>query len=350
MGVHWSLSGFGRVLGSRLRVAGLWIRLVWARLTGRDYRQQAQSNGAGVQAGHGNSALVGPIPRLYLRHLLNKYYALPDEVKREKTVCGAVIALGVARHYLGLDWIERNIDPDARNLSHLSWMKHVGAEATIQVFRSTDLGELLFNLQNVAGFDELIERMKTGDIELYLAELRVGRLLYVNDVNFKFVIPRGTVQKDYDLEITHPSGAILCADTKCKIEATSFSESTIMHSLRQARKQLPRNGSGVVYVMVPGTWLDLPGSQGRMIKVAQDFLLRNTTRIVMVTYYSEPLSYSSGIMRQGHRFKEIQNPRRPEQDWSLLSYRPLGESWDALPEKWIRLVNFPEEVRNYERS
>jgi hypothetical protein len=331
-----------------IRAAGLWLHLVWARIAGRDFRTWARSDTARIRTGHWGGAITGPLPRLTLRHLLNTYGQFPEEIKHQKTICGVTIGLGVARYYLGLEWLERNINPDAKPSGFLRWVKNVSAEATMQVFRTTDLGELLFNLQDVTGFDALMERMKTGDAESYMAELRIGRLLYVNDVKFRFNVPHGRSQEDYDLEIVHPGGGILCADTKCKIETTQFSENSIRNALDKARKQLPPEGAGMIYLLVPGHWLEVPDSQQKMIETAQDFL-RTTGRVVMVTYYAEPLSYTPGVMRQGHRFREIQNPRRSEQDWSLVQYMPRTNYWDALPEKWVRLVNFPHEVRNFDR-
>ncbi len=79
------------------------------------------------------------------------------------------------------------------------------AETTfIQAFKTVDLSELLFNLQNIDGFDVLIERMKTEEqVESGLAELDFGRMLFVNNHKFKFVRSSGVRGSDYDFEMRY---------------------------------------------------------------------------------------------------------------------------------------------------
>jgi hypothetical protein len=226
----------------------------------------------------------------------------------------------------------------------------------IEAFRAIDLGELLINLQNIVGFSELIEQMKTREPEAHLAELRVGRILYLNDVNFRFVPPVGETGEDYDLEITYPEGTVICAETKCKIEGTEPSTATIENALNQARKQLPKNKPGIIFVMVPQQWLEV-GAQRLMVETAIKFF-KTTGRVVSIKYYTEPLALSDGTLSQGHRYKELSNPHnrfQPNRNWDLLFYKPttaksIGRTWDALPEKWIRLVNFPNELNSHRET
>lgn len=89
------------------------------------------------------------------------------------------------------------------------------------------------------------DRLKTHDPEPYLAELRVGRILYINDANFRFVAPTGERGVDYDLEIIYPDGTIVCAETKCKIEGTDASAATINNALK--RPSPSREGAFVFF-------------------------------------------------------------------------------------------------------
>jgi hypothetical protein len=118
-------------------------------------------------------------------------------------------------------------------------------------FRVMDPAEVIYNLQPVPGFDECITRMRAGDIEGTYAELDFGRMLYLNKVPFRFVVPQGTTGRDYDIEIEYPNGTIASADAKCKIEGTDFSSNTIENTLKKARKQLPDSMPGIVFVKVP---------------------------------------------------------------------------------------------------
>ena len=64
--------------------------------------------------------------------------------------------------------------------------------------------------------------MKAGaeKIESTCAELDFGRLLYINDVEFRFVVPASKKGKDYDFEVVYPGGLAVPADAKCKFEST----------------------------------------------------------------------------------------------------------------------------------
>jgi hypothetical protein len=58
-------------------------------------------------------------------------------------------------------------------------------------YRIMDLAEILFNLQYVQGFDECISRMREGDIDGTHAELDLGRMLFLNRIRFRYIIPTG---------------------------------------------------------------------------------------------------------------------------------------------------------------
>ena len=139
-------------------------------------------------------------------------------------------------------------------------------------YRIVDLAELLINLQHVVGFDDCIKRMELGDIEATYAELDLGRMLYQSDIDFRFVTTTGTKGDDYDIEIVLKDGTVVCADAKCKIEATQLSERTVVNSLHQARTQFPSDKPSVIFVKMPPRWADeRPTLKADLAKVAHDF-------------------------------------------------------------------------------
>jgi len=141
-----------------------------------------------------------------------------------------------------------------------------------QSYRIVDLAELLINLQHVVGFDDCIKRMELGDIEATYAELDLGRMLYQSDIDFRFVTTTGTKGDDYDIEIVLKDGTVVCADAKCKIEATQLSERTVVNSLHQARTQFPSDKPSVIFVKMPPRWADeRPTLKADLAKVAHDF-------------------------------------------------------------------------------
>jgi hypothetical protein len=107
-----------------------------------------------------------------------------------------------------------------------------------------DLAKVIYNLQHVPGFDACIARMEAGHVEDTFAELDLGRMLFLNEVLFRFVVPRGVKGKDYDVELTYPDGTIACADAKCALEGSDFTAKSIANKLEKARQQLPADRPG----------------------------------------------------------------------------------------------------------
>ena len=56
-------------------------------------------------------------------------------------------------------------------------------------------------------------------------------MLYSGNVDFRFVEPQQKKGLDYDIEITLSDGFVVCADAKCKVEATDFSVDSVRRSL-----------------------------------------------------------------------------------------------------------------------
>jgi hypothetical protein len=139
------------------------------------------------------------------------------------------------RVFLGSEWVEKHVISDVGKKGFLSVKEEDPIKREISFFRVMDLAELLHNLQYVPGFDECIFRMRQGDIEGTLAELNVARMLFLNKVPFRFVIPQGVKKKDYDFDILCPNGQVACADAKCKIDETISSENGIRNVLRAPR-------------------------------------------------------------------------------------------------------------------
>jgi hypothetical protein len=55
------------------------------------------------------------------------------------------------------------------------------------------------------------------------AELDLGRMLYLNRVPFRYVLPQGVKGKDYDVEILFPDDLVACAGAKCALENRELS-------------------------------------------------------------------------------------------------------------------------------
>src|SRR5262245_28355877 len=120
------------------------------------------------------------LPRITVRNLLNTLVSVPPEIANDKWGRSYWLALSVIKYYLGEEWTIRHLEPKSGAKGFLKPNLDV-PEKEVQLFKAIDLGELLFNLQNIEGFDGCVSRLRGGDIEATLAELDVARMLYIND-------------------------------------------------------------------------------------------------------------------------------------------------------------------------
>jgi hypothetical protein len=187
--------------------------------------------------------------------------------------------------------------------------------------------------------------MKQGEIEAGYAELDLGRMLYASEVNFRFVRPRQKKSFDYDVEIILSDGCVVCADAKCKIEATEFSENTVKNSLQTARKQFPIDRPSIVFVKVPAHWLKQANIGRSLNDIAAEFL-RGTGRIVSVKFYIWELIWRDGFATHNQIFAEISNPNTrfdKARDWNMFAKPNEAGTWSTMPSRWRRLLYYPED-------
>jgi hypothetical protein len=102
------------------------------------------------------------------------------------------LAGSVVRVFLGEKWLDRHVMPSKHKRGFLTIDASSPQALDISAYRIIDLAEILYNLQDVSGFDECISRMRDGDIEGAYAELDFGRMLYLNSIKFRYVAPQGT--------------------------------------------------------------------------------------------------------------------------------------------------------------
>jgi hypothetical protein len=250
------------------------------------------------------------------------------------------LASGVLRVFLRSEWVEKHVISDDSKKGFLSIRDDDPVKREISFFRVMDLAEILFNLQRVPGFDECLDRMRRGDIEGALAEFNIGRMLFLNKVPFRFVIPQGVKKKDYDFDILCPNGQAACADAKCKIDETTFSEGGIKEALKKARGQLPNEKPGIIFVKVPEHYLSDPLFQMQSIQIAERFL-GGVTRIASVKYYVEPIQFANNVMRIELAYKELSNPRTDfgdGVDWNLFRKHHLPPEANGMPPHYKRII------------
>jgi hypothetical protein len=226
---------------------------------------------------------------------------------------------------------------------------------TVKGIRVVDLAESLFNLQKIKGVHECINRLRTAnELEPTIAELHIGKMIFVNDWPFEFIVP--SQNRTYDFEIQYGEWTV-CADAKCKVDLSEPSSNSITNTLKRSRSQLPKDGPGVFFVKFPQQWMQHAGWERITVQGVLDFFSQGTGRISSVVLYVEPIHLHRFVAErdrhylatQGHYFYEVVNPGRrcgKELDWKFFEkWRPSDyASWSAMPAKYARLFEFPKGI------
>ncbi|HEY8505550.1 MAG TPA: hypothetical protein VIL46_13280 [Gemmataceae bacterium] len=190
--------------------------------------------------------------------------------------------------------------------------------------RVTALGEALFNLQAVPGFDGQARRLRTEDLESVAAELDSATLLHGHaGVPIRFVPPAGAAGSDYDIDAVIGPHTAAC-ETKCKVAATECDERTVYHSLEQARKQLPKGRPGVVLLKLPEHWLR-SAEMDRSLAAALERKFRQTGRVSAVVAHCEEWDATPDHFARLLVARTAHNPNADV---------PLGEFGDLVPDRF----------------
>ena len=281
-----------------------------------------------------------------IRRLLGVWNQLPEQHRNDFTLSFAII-----RIFMGLEWLKKHLNPEQKTSGIFKLGEETNEEGATRNYRAIDLAECIVNLRNIDGFDECLSRMREADNpEPGYAELHIARMLCINSWPFRIIKPRGNRGDDYDLEIICHNQT-RCGDTKCKLESTELSSTTIEKTLSNSRDQLPPDGPGVFFLKIPQKWMYNPDWERITGQGAVDFFARGTQRVASVVFYVEPLHYRDGTLSQGHLRLEVMNPRHKLSklfDWYLLErWQPPTAMPNALPPFWIRLSNFPRWIPGY---
>jgi hypothetical protein len=279
-------------------------------------------------------------PRITPEALRRAFDDLPNELHANSKAEGLALGSAVIRAFLGDKWFDRFVISDDQKKGFFSVDESNETTLDQSFFRIIDLAELFYNLQDTHGFSQCIERMRQGNLEPTLAELDFGRMLYFNQVPFRFVPPRGRRGCDYDIEIIYPGGFVVCADAKCKLEGTEPSERTILNTLHGGRKQLPLDRPGILFIKTPPTWVRNAQTVELMLDVARCYL-RGTQSVVSVKYYASEIAVSKDGLTHTHLYREVANPRTKygnNKNWDIFQRRVA----DGMPPHWRRLLFFPD--------
>jgi hypothetical protein len=151
---------------------------------------------------------------------------------------------------------------------------------------------------------------------------------------FNFNKRRHIPKDDYDLNVVFRNGKNGCAETKCKYENTILGENTILYSRRDARKQLPDDRPGVVFVKVPENWLRDENFRTHINAAVKKFL-RGTKTVVAVELFATDFAGNGTVPEHIVRGVEVMNEHHQFDtniDWSLIG--TLSPGPHSAPPWW----------------
>lgn len=195
------------------------------------------------------------------------------------------IAARLLRSTLGDAWASRNLFRTARGDSFLERGSSDSDQRWLYQARVVNLGELLLNLALVQGARNRFERLQSVDLETAVAELEGAKLLSQAAIPFRFVAERGRLGHDFDVEVTPPTGPQIACEMKCKKIRTTCSESSFLSTVRKARRQLPRDSPGLLFLQIPESWFS--PSEPTWLKSAIERVFTTSSRLAGLVLLSE---------------------------------------------------------------
>ncbi len=211
----------------------------------------------------------------------------PDKITPEYLLHG--LSTQVLRFFFGDQWTEEKVFPVHARVSKASergrnFLRTDSLDLEDQfrhMQKVANLAEIVFNLQGVEGLRERIALMSNHDLESALGEFECAALLAKPEFKFRFVTPEGTKGLDYEAEVSTATSRTVCCEIKVKAETTVFDTSTLWSTLEKARKQLPKDKPGLIFVRLPEAWIrrsDVPQGIGDAVSK----IFRQSHRVVGV--------------------------------------------------------------------
>ncbi|MEQ8624737.1 MAG: hypothetical protein RJQ00_09750 [Vicingaceae bacterium] len=163
---------------------------------------------------------------------------------------------------LGEEWCSKNVKPktdfgkkEKGNRKFLQVDKTIKSRMTREYFEKVcRLAKLLINLQEVKGFEIVIDRIKKDSIQSNYAELQAALFCITRGFDVEFTLPSFEKTKDFDLLINKNNLAIPC-EVKSKNESEQYSLKSILNSITKAKKQLPKDKIGIIFIRLSKKWI-----------------------------------------------------------------------------------------------
>lgn len=269
------------------------------------------------------------IEEIHLNRILDHYFF--SGVKNNFTL-RYWLSTQLIRHYFGEEWSSKIIKPNeeltrknTKGRIFFKTNKEYNADDIHGQYRIVGLAENMLNLQNVEGINGKVEKIKQGEIESTIAEIEIAGHFVRSNIVIKFVENTGSKGHDYDMYISNDEIKLSC-EVKCKTEKTEFTKNTVINTLKDARKQLPKGKQSIIYMKIPEFWT-LNTENEKIFESAIFDFFKNTSRVVGLIVRWE-INVIEKYGQVGFR-------------------RYINERSGFLDDKIIKLINGISEIHNY---
>lgn len=194
------------------------------------------------------------------------------------------MAVRVIQHYLGKDWVEERVGlRDAFDDFMLNERNDASVNRITHMHRVITLGDSLFSLQEVPGFDALCERFKRPDTKAHYFEAYVAANLIENGVGVEVQKEKGKLKDDFEFVGSWGADKI-AIEVTAKQDNAAFSQDAVRSTLKRKMRQLPKDMPCILYVVVPESWgPDTPEMDAQYVEPVAD-IFRNYTRLNAVVW------------------------------------------------------------------
>lgn len=246
-----------------------------------------------------------------------------------------VVSMAVIKHFLGHRWFAEHF----ASTQNMFFSPYNSPEPWERIRRINHLADMFLNFQNISGFEESLNKLRTDNIESGYGAFEAAAILHTSGIRFRFVNPQRVKGLDYDLEAYPNDIDTVCIEAKCAMQSTTVTDSWMGNTLRAARRQLPKDKPGVIFVRVPREWGGDDYLKTPFANVATNFL-QNTTRVAMIIMHSNTILRMDQIISNMHLMKEFisKNPKFSHAEgWKLSKTKAFESNWQSVAEiLWLQ--------------
>jgi hypothetical protein len=257
----------------------------------------------------------------------------------------------IIRYFLGDEWFSRYCSLNAVPNFLAPQFGDNGDPDWEYSFNILILAEMLLNLQGVPGFAECLRKFKGDQIESVFAELQVGTVIKKAALDFAYVDPSAEEGRTYDLNISFSHGSA-CGEIKCKSQTTVPTPAKVADAIGKARRQIPSNESGIVFIKLPPTWVQVQhtdmNTPARIVipeEITASVLgaFEKTTRIKRLVFYivakTVDPEFGLGVTTNT---SELPNPQNgPKSPWNAATFGPNSEA------EWVSIFELNDRWAEY---